>query len=80
MPKIFNEAGYRFFFYSNEGAPLEPIHIHVAKSGADAKIWLQPIVRVASSDGLSPRELRKVMDIVIRRSQEIEDAWTAHFT
>ena len=75
-----DERGYRFHFYSQEGTPLEPVHVHVAKAGADAKIWLQPVVRVASSDGLSPRELRAVIDIVIMRRQEIEDAWTTHFT
>ncbi len=80
MPKVFDEAGYRFHFYSREGVPLEPVHIHVARAGADAKIWLRPMIRVANARGISARDLRTIIDIVIRRRQEIEDAWTTHFT
>ena len=69
-----------FTLYSREGIPLEPIHIHVAKADADAKIWLRPIIRVAKAEGLTSRELRTIMEIVIRRRKEIEDAWTTHFT
>ncbi|WP_407864339.1 DUF4160 domain-containing protein [Phyllobacterium phragmitis] len=34
--------GFPVHFFSNEGDPREPIHIHVAKAGADAKFWLYP--------------------------------------
>ena len=30
--------GYRFFFFSNEGDPLEPLHIHVQNGEKQAKI------------------------------------------
>ncbi|WP_284734689.1 DUF4160 domain-containing protein [Sphingosinicella terrae] len=33
MPTVFRRQGFRFFFYSNEGSPLEPIHVHVEKAG-----------------------------------------------
>jgi Domain of unknown function (DUF4160) len=42
MPKVFSQSGFRFHFYSREGNPLEPLHVHVAKPGADAKFWLRP--------------------------------------
>ena len=29
MPIVFRYHGYKFFFYSNEGDPREPVHIHV---------------------------------------------------
>ena len=38
MPVVFRQDGYRFHFFSREGNPPEPIHIHVAKAEADAKI------------------------------------------
>jgi hypothetical protein len=79
MPAIFREGGYRFHFYSSEGNPREPVHVHVARPGADAKLWLYPEVRVAYNRKLSPRELREVERIVVRRRQEIEDAWNAFF-
>lgn len=31
MPTVFRHDGFRFFLYSNEGSPLEPVHIHVLK-------------------------------------------------
>lgn len=54
MPVIFCHKGYKFFFYSNEGEPLEPAHIHVRDAVAEAKFWLIPEVRVARNDGLMP--------------------------
>jgi hypothetical protein len=42
MPVVFRESGLRYFFYSNEGLPREPRHIHVKGGGKDAKIWLEP--------------------------------------
>jgi len=46
MPTVMQSGGYRFFFYSADGA--EPIHVHVQKDRAVAKFWLLP-VRLASS-------------------------------
>ena len=31
MPQIFSIGAYIVYFWSNEGEPLEPIHIHIAK-------------------------------------------------
>ena len=38
MPTVFSEGGYRFFFYSNEGNPREPVHVHVERGDGEAKI------------------------------------------
>lgn len=80
MPAIFSERGFRFHFYSREGEPREPVHVHVARADGDAKLWLYPEVRVAYNRRLNPRELREVEEIVTRRRQEIEDAWNAFFS
>lgn len=40
MPVVFRYRGCRFFFYSNEGVPKEPLHVHVQKGEAVAKFWL----------------------------------------
>lgn len=79
MPVIFRERGFRFHFYSYEGSPREPVHVHVARPGGDAKIWLFPEARVAQSRGLAPRELRWLLEIVNIRQQEIENAWNNFF-
>ena len=43
MPTVFRHDGFRFFFYSNEGDPREPVHINVIKDGGEAKLWLHPV-------------------------------------
>ncbi|QIG78910.1 DUF4160 domain-containing protein [Stakelama tenebrarum] len=79
MPTVFRQDGWRFFFYSNEGDPREPVHIHVLRDTAEAKFWLYPAVAPAYNHGLSARELRIVSEIVIERRREIEEAWHVHF-
>lgn len=37
MPVVFRHQGIRFHFFSNEGIPREPIHIHASRSDAEAK-------------------------------------------
>lgn len=80
MPLIFRLDGWRFHFYSWEGMPREPMHVHVARSGADAKLWLLPETHFAYSRGLTPREQRWVLQVVNERRAEIEEAWNEFFT
>ena len=49
MPKVFEINGFKFFFFSNEGNPLEPCHIHVRKSGCLAKLWITDKVDIADN-------------------------------
>lgn len=79
MPVVFRLEGFRFHFYSDEGTPLEPIHIHVAKAGADAKFWLFPEVLLAYNRGFDARTIRRLMSIVEEHINEIEEAWHGHF-
>jgi hypothetical protein len=37
MPVVLRYKGFRFFFYSNEGSPREPVHVHVHVLGADGE-------------------------------------------
>ncbi|WP_245428450.1 DUF4160 domain-containing protein [Kumtagia ephedrae] len=55
MPVVFRHKGFRFHFYSNEGEPREPPHIHVMKDDIDAKFWLRPDVVVATMTASTPR-------------------------
>lgn len=79
MPTIWVEAGFRFFFYSNESSPREPIHIHGEKGGAEAKFWLLPEVAVAYNDGYDARTLRRLMGMVEANRARIEGAWNEFF-
>lgn len=42
MPNVFRWNGYRVHFFSNEGDPREPVHVHVSAPGATVKFWLFP--------------------------------------
>jgi hypothetical protein len=55
MPVVLRIRGYCFFFYSNEGSPREPPHVHVEAGDKEAKFWLSPEVRVAYNDGFDAR-------------------------
>lgn len=79
MPVVFREAGCRLHFFANEGNPREPVHIHVARAGADAKFWLYPDVELAYNRGFDARTISVLRRIVVIRSAEIEDAWNEFF-
>ncbi|RZL70219.1 MAG: DUF4160 domain-containing protein [Sphingomonas sp.] len=80
MPVIFSDRGFRFHFYSSEGDPREPMHVHVAKRGeGDAKFWLYPEVAMADNRGLDARTLRWLTEQISIRRPEIVSAWHEHF-
>lgn len=76
MPTVFLVEGYRFFFYSNEND--EPMHVHVQKGDANAKIWLQPL-RIAYAHGLKPGEIKSILGIISSNSVTLVIRWNAHF-
>jgi len=78
MPVVFRVRGLRFFFYSNEGSPREPVHVHVLGPEGEAKFWLRP-ARVATNDGFDGRALRELARVVDDRTDEIERAWNDYF-
>ena len=79
MPVVFRYRGFKFFFYSNEGSPREPVHIHVEKGEAEAKFWLFPEVSVAYNDGYDARALRELLEIVGANRDLIVRAWDEYF-
>lgn len=79
MPVVFVLDGVKFFFFSNEGDPREPLHIHVRKDTKLAKFWMDPVVQLADSYGFSARELNKIAKVIDNRKEEIERAWNEHF-
>lgn len=80
MPLVFLWKGNRFHFYSNEGAPREPLHVHVTRDRSTAKFWLRPEVTVAYNRGFSRKVLFDLVAVIEQRSDEIEKTWNEHFT
>jgi len=79
MPVVFRHKGFRYYFFSNEGDPREPPHVHVDKDGVEATFWLHPEVNLAYNDGYNARVLRELREIVIANRARIEAVWHAHF-
>ncbi|MGN4975802.1 DUF4160 domain-containing protein [Aeromonas caviae] len=79
MPVILRINGYRFFFYSNEGDPLEPAHIHVSNAGNEAKIWLEPEAFLSRNDGFGARELREFIAIATEHRVFFAEKWHEYF-
>lgn len=80
MPVILRIKGYSFFFYSNEGNPLEPDHIHVRSSEAEAKFWLRPFVTLARNDGFSSRQITELEGYVQQHRKLLTEAWHGYFS
>ncbi len=78
MPTLLKEGPYRFFFYSNEGDPREPPHVHVTAGERVAKFWLEP-VELVSSKRLRAAEITSLRGVVERHRKKFLEAWHAHF-
>jgi hypothetical protein len=79
MPVVFRDSGLRYYFFSNEGTPREPRHVHVKGRGCDAKIWLEPEISIADSYGFNARELSAILRVVVNNRERILRAWDEHF-
>ena len=75
-PTIFRAEGMRFFFFSREESR---IHVHVLGPDGEAKIWVEPEVEIARNWGLDDRKLRRAVELVREREDEIREAWRSHF-
>lgn len=79
MPVVFRYKGVRVFFFSNEGRPREPIHVHLQRAQNLAKIWLYPDIAIAENYGFSSSELKELLAAVEDSRDLIERAWNEHF-
>ncbi|BDA77629.1 hypothetical protein LPTSP3_g05590 [Leptospira kobayashii] len=79
MPKVFETNGYKFFFFSNEGNPREPIHIHVRKGEKLAKFWIKPIVALEDNYGFNSKELNWIENEIESKLVLIQGKWNDFF-
>lgn len=79
MPVVLRLQGFKFMFYSNEGDPREPVHIHVRQGRDEAKFWLSPEVSMAYNDGFDARTLNRIRRLVEGHREHLERAWHEHF-
>ena len=77
MPAVLRTGPYRLFFYSGDGG--EPPHVHVERDDDTAKFWLEP-VRLQSSGGFRPAEIRRIHRLVEQHRDELLRSWHGYFT
>ena len=78
MPVVFRWKGYKFFFFSNEGNPREPLHVHVRGNGARAKFWIKPVA-LAENIGFPAHELNSLIGVINENQDLIERVWHEYF-
>jgi len=76
VPKVFEKDGYRFFFYSNDHAPL---HVHVRYGDGEAVFNLLDEIILRESVGLKVKELSKAQRLITEHRVLIERKWHEHF-
>ena len=75
-PTVVRDGQFRLFFFSREEAR---IHVHVEHPDGEAKFWLTPQVIMATSTGLTVRQLSEAKSVVTAHIEEIRNAWHHHF-
>ncbi|TCT18126.1 uncharacterized protein DUF4160 [Thiobaca trueperi] len=72
MPTVMKIGGFRFHFYSDEGA--EPPHIHVRCADGECKFWLSPIA-LARNRGIPVHDLREIERLVFENKQILTEIY-----
>ncbi|MFW6103715.1 MAG: DUF4160 domain-containing protein [Bacteroidota bacterium] len=75
-PTVLRIKGYRFFFFSREETRK---HIHVYCEKGEAKIWLEPEIKIARNFKLQERELNEILLIAKENKDEFIKSWERHF-
>lgn len=72
MPTILVLFGLRFYFYASEHLP---IHVHIENSDGDAKIALDPEIKLIENRGIKPRDIKRALDIIKLYREEFIEKW-----
>ena len=72
MPTIFELFGLRFFFYADEHSP---IHVHIVKGDAEAKIEIDPEIKLIYNHGLKAQDVRRAIRLAKMYKYDIIEIW-----
>ena len=84
MPVVIRLFGYKIFFWTSEGKPLEPIHVHVAERPQEnaTKIWILSSGKtkiVNNNSKITPGDLKRICKTIETFHQDIEKEWEKNF-
>jgi hypothetical protein len=77
MPTVLRIGPYLFRFYAADVD--EPPHIHVRRDRAEAKFWLEPIVRLEWQRGFRQHELNIVRRLIEENREFLLEKWSEYF-
>ncbi len=55
------------------------MHVHVSHPDGEAKFWMSPKLALATSTGLSTKQIIEAQQLVTVHMEEIVHAWHMHF-
>ena len=79
MPQIFRIGPYLIYFWTNEGVPLEPVHVHISEgipSSNATKVWITKVGKclLYNNNFQIPNcVLRNILRVIEARSVEVLD-------
>jgi hypothetical protein len=76
MPTLLIWHGHKFRFHS--AYRFEPPHVHIAKDGRSAKVWLRSL-DVEYRKGYNEREMRELLAVVAENSEAWIGTWNDFF-
>lgn len=85
IPQLFRFGEYVIYFWSNEGDPSEPIHVHISSgrpSKGGTKIWITRSGKalLANNDSRVPdRKLNIFVRFIEANSKSIINKWEEQF-
>ena len=85
MPQILRIGPYSIYFWSNEGKPLEPVHVHISEGRATptaTKLWITSTGKVIvcnNNSKIPEKVLKRLIRIVEANSSEIINEWRERF-
>lgn len=72
MPTIFELFGLRFFFYADEHSPIP---VHIVKGDAEAKIEIDPEIKLIYNHGLKAQDVRRAIRLAKMYKDDIIEIW-----
>lgn len=75
MPKVWEEAGFRFYVYYNDHPPA---HVHVEKAGGEVLIALgddHSPACIREVRGMSFANVKKAFAIALREQKRLRASW-----
>ena len=85
MPQVFKVGSYWIYFWSNEGDPLEYIHVHISKGRPTqnaTKVWITrsgKCLLCNNNSEIPSIALRNIMRTIEARSEVVVKKWQDYF-